>query len=102
MICVIAEIEAKEGCIEKILKELILIQPLVLEERGCLEYSITQYVKTEILDVTHARNEVITILEKWESQDDLKSHLQTPHFLNYERSVKYCVSKVNIKILEVI
>ncbi|WP_445428388.1 putative quinol monooxygenase [Alishewanella sp. HL-SH05] len=102
MINVIAEIEAKQGCKGKILTELMLIKPLVIEERGCLEYSITQHVKTDILGVTHAQDEVITILEKWESQDDLKSHLLTSHFLNYERSVKDWIFKVNIKILEAI
>ena len=44
-------------------------------------------------------NNVVTIIEKWGSLEDLQAHLLTPHMLAYKEKVKDLVDKVSLKVL---
>jgi quinol monooxygenase YgiN len=72
--------------------------PNVLEEKGCIEYMPTVDVPTG-LPPQELNNNVVTIIEKWDSLEDLQAHLLAPHMLAYKENVKDLVDKVSLKVL---
>ena len=42
---------------------------------------------------------VVTIIEKWRSLEDLMNHFSTPHMLAYREKVKHIIEKISIKVL---
>ena len=99
MIHVIARIETKPDSQEAFLKEFHQIVPTVLQEKGCIDYGPTRDADTDI-DRQQTDASVITIVERWESLDDLKAHLVAPHMLEYRERIKDFVVGVNLSILE--
>ena len=43
---------------------------------------------------------VVTIIEKWESLEALTAHLSAPHMLSYREKIKGIVDDVSIKVLQ--
>ena len=72
--------------------------PNVLEEKGCMEYVPTIDVPTG-LPPQELNNNVVIIIEKWGSLEDLQAHLSAPHMLAYKEKVKDLVDKVSLKVL---
>ena len=80
MIHVIATIELAEGKREAFLAEFHKIVPLVRAEAGCLAYGPTVDVAgTGLAAQGPPRDNVVTVVEQWESLDALRAHLQAPH-----------------------
>ena len=98
MICVIATIKAKAGqrnallaCIEDNLSN-------VHAEIGCLEYQ--PMVDTESsLGAQQLDENIVTMVEKWETMSNLDAHAVAPHMLEYREKVKDIVESVSLKIL---
>jgi len=44
-------------------------------------------------------NNLVTIIEKWESMKDLEAHLSSPQMLAYKERVEDIVDKVSLKVL---
>jgi len=42
----------------------------------------------------------VTIIEKWESLEALRDHLNTPHMLAYREKVKDIVAELSLKVLQ--
>ena len=99
MINVIASIHIKEGRLSEFVEIFKSNIPNVLEEKGCMEYVPTIDVPTG-LPPQELNNNVVTIIEKWDSLDDLKTHLSAPHMLVYKEKVKDLVDRVSLKILK--
>jgi quinol monooxygenase YgiN len=99
MIHVIATIELAEGKRDDFLAEFHAIVPLVLAEAGCLDYGPTVDVET-VLPNVEPRPNVVTVVERWESTDDLEAHLLAPHMVEYRKRVKNFVQAVQLHILE--
>ena len=99
MIYVIATIELNPGGKDKYLSELKRVMPMVHKEKGCLEYGPTVDVPTGIPIQVPQRDNVVTLIERWESVDALKLHLTQPHFLEYRERVKDVMKSVSIQIL---
>ena len=99
MINVIASVHVKEGLLSEFIKLFKSNVPNVLAEKGCLEYMPTIDTPTG-LPPQELNNNVVTIIEKWESLDDLQAHLSAPHILAYKEKVKALVDKVSLKILK--
>ena len=86
MICVIATIKAKAGqrnallaCIEDNLSN-------VHAEIGCLEYQ--PMVDTESsLGAQQLDENIVTMVEKWETMSNLNAHALAPHMLEYREKV---------------
>lgn len=93
MIIVTAKIIAQPG--EKnniILKARDLIKSTRLEP-GCISYNL--YASTEDEDV-------LIVLEQWENQDVLDSHMQTEHFKSFGAAVENILAgELDIKIYSV-
>ena len=99
MINVIASIRVKSGSLSEFLEIFKSNVPNVREEKGCVEYfpavDIDADVPPQILD-----ENVVTIIEKWESTEALRDHLNAPHMLAYKEKVKDIVVDVSLKVLQ--
>ena len=100
MIHVIATIELADGKRAEFLDKFRQLVPKVRAEQGCLEYGPTIDVATEIPAQEGARENVATIVEKWENIEALEKHLVAPHMNEYRGSVKDLVVKLDLRILE--
>ncbi|MFC1758872.1 putative quinol monooxygenase [Planctomycetota bacterium] len=100
MIYVIATIRLNDGCRENFLAAFRTLVPSVLAEDGCIEYGPTIDVDTNISAQGTARDNVVTVLEKWESIEALEDHLVAPHMIEYRGTVKDLVVKAELQITE--
>lgn len=100
MIHVIATIELHPGRRADFLREFHRIVPAVLAENGCLDYGPTVDLATGLSAQLPLREDVVTIVEKWESLDTLKAHLVAPHMVEYRPRVKDMVIKTTLQVLE--
>ena len=98
MIYVIASIRIKEGRRDAFVEIFKANVPHVLKEEGCLEYVPTVDAASG-LPPQELDADVVTILEKWRSLDDLKAHLAAPHMRAYREQVKDLVAGLSLKIL---
>lgn len=99
MIHVIASVSIKEGRRRDFLEIFKANVPLVLKEKGCIEYrpavDVDAGLDPQVLD-----ENLVTVIEKWESLDDLHVHLTAPHMLAYREKVSSMVEGVVLKVLE--
>ena len=99
MITVIASIHVKPGNISQFIDIFKSNVPAVLAEEGCIEYYPAIDAQTG-LPPQELNENVVTIIEKWETPDALKSHLGSPHMLAYREQVKEIVEKLTVKVLK--
>ncbi|APZ93899.1 putative quinol monooxygenase [Fuerstiella marisgermanici] len=99
MIIVIATITCRPGTRSDFLNEFYKIVPDVLREKGCIEYAPTIDATTG-LDNQHLDENRVTIVEKWETVDDLKLHFTAPHMMTYRPKVKDFVVGSELRVLE--
>jgi quinol monooxygenase YgiN len=100
MIHVIATIEIVPGRREDFLAAFQELAPDVRAEKGCLEYGPAVDIPTSLGDSPSPREHVVTVIEKWESVDALRAHLEAPHMNRYRRSVRDIVLGVSIRVME--
>ena len=99
MINVIASIRVKSGMLSDFLEIFKSNVPSVREEMGCIEYFPTVDIDADLPPQSLDEN-VVTIIEKWESLEALRDHLNAPHMLAYKEKVKDIVEGVSIKVLQ--
>ena len=83
MIHVVATIQLAPGARERFLAEFRQLEPLVRAEAGCIEYIGVVDAPTSIAAAAQLRDDVLTVIEKWESEAALAAHLQAPHMLDH-------------------
>jgi quinol monooxygenase YgiN len=98
MIHVIATIELTEGSRERFLTEFHRIISIVRDEDGCIEYGPAIDLTTSVSSDA-ARENVVTVIEKWTNVASLEAHLKAPHMDSYRSMVKDIVRGVNIQVL---
>ncbi len=98
MIHVIAQISIRPGTREGFLAEFHQIVPQVLAEEGCLEYGPTVDADTPI-SAQITDDNLVVIVEKWESVAHLEAHLAAPHMVSYRERVKDMVTGTQLQIL---
>jgi quinol monooxygenase YgiN len=99
MIHVIASITIKEGRKDEFLQIFKANVENVVKEKGCIEYGPTVDAVTGI-DAQIVDENMVTVIEKWNSVDDLKVHLTAPHMLAYRENVADMVEGVALKVLQ--
>ncbi len=99
MIHVIASIRINEGRRSEFIDAFKANVPAVLAEHGCIEYTPAVDFDSGI-PVQYQDPNVITVIEKWSSLDDLKAHLEAPHMLAFRERVEGLVDGVSLKVLE--
>src|SRR5260370_42362869 len=98
MIHVIATIEVAPGKRDALLAEFRRNVPLVRAEAGCIEYGPTVDVKAELPVPVPFRDNVVVVVEKWESLDALRAHMVAPHMQEYRGRVKDFVVRVQLQL----
>jgi len=99
MIHVLASITVKPGKVPAFLKAFKAIIPTVLAEEGCVQYTPTLDVDIDI-PAQQLNENVVTIVEKWESVPALQAHLVAPHMEAYRETVKDLVESASLKVLQ--
>ena len=100
MIQVIATIELKPGCREDFLPLLNENVPNVKAEDGCLAYDPFVDIDSGLPAQGEISNNVVTLVEAWNSIEALQAHLKAPHMAEYRDKVKDMVTKVTIQVLK--
>jgi quinol monooxygenase YgiN len=99
MINVLASIQLKPGKRAEFLPICKANIPNVRAEKGCIEYAAAVDLDAG-LDPQVLDEDMVTVIEKWESLDALNDHLGAPHMLSYRDQVKDLVDKVTLKVLQ--
>ncbi len=99
MIYVVATIELAAGKREEFIAAFKQLMPKVQAEEGCLEYEPAIDEKTSIPVQPEARDDVVVVMEKWESIAALEAHLMAPHMNEYRLQVKDLVKSTLIQVL---
>jgi quinol monooxygenase YgiN len=100
MIHVIATIELAPGVRETYLEEFRKLVPLVRAEPGCLEYGPTVDLPSGLAAQLPPRDQVVTVVEKWDTLAALYAHASAPHILAWRERVKDMVKKVRLAVLQ--
>ena len=88
MIHVIATIELNPGCRDDYIKILRNNVPNVKAEDGCLAYEPTIDIESGLPIKSEIRDNVVTIVEAWETLEALHAHLKTEHMAAYREAVQ--------------
>lgn len=100
MIHVLATVELQPGTREKFLAQVRQVVPKVRAEQGCHEYTPTIDAETNLPVQGTLRENVVVIVERWESLEALEAHLIAPHMMEYRPKVRDFVSRVSLQILQ--
>jgi quinol monooxygenase YgiN len=98
MIHVIASVHVREGLLSEFIELFKSNIPNVLAEKGCVEYFPTIDMPTG-LPPQELNENVVTVIEKWGSLEDLTAHLSTPHLAEFQKKEKDLVEKMSIRVL---
>ncbi len=100
MIHVIATIQLKSDCRKAYLEILGKNVPKVKAEKGCLAYEPTLDADSGLPAQGPIRSDVVTLVEAWESLDDLHAHLKSAHMAAYREAVKDYVQGLKVQVLK--
>lgn len=100
MIHVVATIELAAGRRNEFLAAFRELVPLVRAEAGCLEYGPTIDVDAGIDGQPPARENVVTVIEKWVSVPALRDHLAAPHMQHFREKAGSFVVGLQIRTFQ--
>lgn len=100
MIGVTATIEVAQGRRDDFLRAFREVVPKVLAEQGCVEYGPWVDLPTNIDTQPPSRENVIVVVEKWQSIEALEAHLIAPHMLEFRKSIEGMVANLTLQILQ--
>jgi len=99
MIHVLATITLQPGRRAEFLEHFHRLMPLVHAEVGCLEYGPAVDIPIGLPNPTPFREDVVVIIEKWETPVSLKDHLVAPHMHDYRAKVRELVVSTELQVL---
>jgi quinol monooxygenase YgiN len=99
MINVIASVRVKAGKVSEFLGMFKTNASRVRKEKGCIEYFPAVDAHADLPGQNLDEN-VVTIIEKWESLDALRDHLASPGMQDQLKSQKDFIEAINIKVLQ--
>jgi quinol monooxygenase YgiN len=99
MIHVIATIRLTPGTREPFLVEFRKVTEHVRAEPGCIEYGAAVDVPTSLAVQEDAGENVVVVVEKWESVEALQAHTTAPHMADYRERVRDYVESVRLMVL---
>ena len=100
MIQVVVTMIIKEGKMEPFLNECKKLRPRVLAEKGCLGYEYFREIPSPLGNQEPVQKNRITLLERWESVEALKTHSSMPHMKEFLDRVKDLRESVSSRVLE--
>ena len=98
MIHVLAYITAKPGRRDALLKEFRGLVPIVLAEKGCIEYGPAIDADMGGIQAKVGADGYV-VVEKWESLEALRAHIAAPHMAAYGAKVKDLVASRVVHVL---
>ena len=99
MINVVTTVRVKKGKKVDFLKSFKDNLPKVKNESGVIEYFAATDIDSKI-PIQNLDEDVIMILEKWDSLDSLHAHLKTAHMQKHLKQVESLIENVSIKVLQ--
>ncbi|WP_028585354.1 putative quinol monooxygenase [Desulfogranum mediterraneum] len=99
MIHVIASIEVRAERLDDFSQLFKRLIPEVRSEEGCLEYQPTVDLDTG-LAAQELNPRVVTVIERWQSLEHLRTHLAAPHMEAFRKQVSAIVTKLSLKVLD--
>ena len=99
MIYVIATIDLKKGCRKEFVEKHLRNVPNVKAEKGCIKYEPTIDIDSGLSVQGELRDDVVTVVESWESVEALQDHFKAPHMLSFREATKALVNQVSIQVL---
>lgn len=100
MIHVIAALSTAPGKRHELISAFKQLAPQVHAEHGCIEYGTAVDVATSIAAQGPLRDDVVTVVEKWESVEALEAHLAAPHMEEFRSSMSEVITGISLQILE--
>ena len=98
MIVVIATIQTKSGSRKPLLDVIRELVPKVRAEKGCIEYGPMIDVETDLTGKPPREN-VVTMVEKWENVAALEAHLVTPHMHEFRKATELMRLDLKLQVL---
>jgi quinol monooxygenase YgiN len=99
MLHVIARIELRPGARAAFVEEFRRLEPLVRAEAGCLEYVGVVDAPTALAAQTPVGEDVLYVVEKWESEAALGAHLAAPHMADHRERVRDLAAGTTVHVL---
>ncbi|HVP09471.1 MAG TPA: putative quinol monooxygenase [Burkholderiales bacterium] len=100
MIHVVAVITAKPGQRANLLAAFRANIPAVRAETGCIEYGVAVDADTGLPIQKKWGEDVVLVIEKWQSLDALKAHGAAPHMREFGAKTKELVAGRSIHVLQ--
>ena len=100
MVHVVVTMKIREGQMEPFLAACAELRPHVLREPGCLAYDYTRDIPSPRDPGQPLEADRITLIERWESMDALKAHLETPHMKASGATMKGMRVSVELRFFE--
>ncbi len=102
MLHVLAAIHLTPGSRDAFVAEFNRLRPLVLAEEGCIEYVGAMDVPTGIAVQAPVRDDVLMVIEKWESEAALAAHGASAHMAEHRERSRGLTSGTVIHVLETV
>lgn len=99
MIHVIATLTTVPGKRDQLIAAFKELAPKVHAEQGCIEYGAAVDVATPIGAQQPLRDDVLMVVEKWESISALEAHLAAPHMEEFRASMGEVITDISLQIL---
>src|SRR5437763_11124007 len=99
MIHVIATIRVASGRRAEFLTAFRELVPQVEAERGCIEYGPGIDIDSGLAAQPAVRNDVVTVVEKWQDLESLRRHLAAPHVSQFLEKSKELLAGLEIQVL---
>ena len=100
MLHILVTMMVKEGHMKEFLAVCEELRPLVLREKGCQAYDYARETASPLGIQEPIETNRITLIERWESMDALKAHMETPHMKAAGLKMKDLRSSVTARVAE--
>lgn len=101
MINVIADLTIKPGQRQAFLNAFKQLVPEVHAEDGCIAYTPTIDTPAGLEVQPDLNNNLVTVIEQWESTDHLKAHLEATHMTEFFNSeFGQMIEKISVRVTE--
>lgn len=99
MIHVVAAITTTAEGRDQLIAAFKQLIPQVRAEQGCLEYDTAVDLATGLPTQAPVRHDVLMVVEKWESLDALKAHLDAPHMVAFREANAHLLKGLSLQVL---
>jgi len=100
MIHVVAKLTVDPDRREEFLNAFAQLTPTVLAEAGCIAYGAAIDQPTDISVQEQAGDDVVMVIEQWESVAALEAHLDAPHMAEFRQATADMSRGVSLQVLK--